>query len=414
MLLQVRDLHRKPTRGFGIQLDYREAGTPAKAAGSAPDQAMKSRYEAGPDHRGGWNSDKIRQQAFGEPKGSTSEDPAMKNRGWMALLLALALAVPALAQQSSTDQAQSNSGASTQAAPAAQTDQSTQAPATQTDQSTQAPASATQTTGQASTAQSGTAQTGARQPLAVDKKQGFWGKLNPFARKKYVQKQLSPVRDRVNELDELTAENSKNIKDVDSRAQEGIRLASAKANEADQHATDAGNRAQQANQTAQQATTRITTVENVVSNIDQYKPNTQTEIRFRAGQNVLSKRAKEALDQMAEPLKNQRGYIIEVQGFSSGRGQTAIANSQRMAESVVRYLVLNHDVPVYRIYLLGMGNAPVQANTQNGTKAKRTSGGRVEVSLLKNDLEQLSANGGNAAPANAPAQTQQPEQPQQK
>jgi OmpA family len=116
---------------------------------------------------------------------------------------------------------------------------------------------------------------------------------------------------------------------------------------------------------------------------------------------------------MAEPLKNQRGYIIEVQGFSSGRGQTAIANSQRMAESVVRYLVLNHDVPVYRIYLLGMGNAPVQASTQNGTKAKRTSGGRVEVSLLKNDLEQLSANGGNAAPANAPAQTQQPEQPQQ-
>ena len=327
----------------------------------------------------------------------------MKNRGWMALLLALALAVPALAQQSSTDQAQSNSGASTQAAPA-----------TQTDQSTQAPASSTQTTGQASTAQGGSTQTGARQPLAVDKKQGFWGKLNPFARKKYVQKQLSPVRDRVNELDELTAENSKNIKDVDSRAQEGIRLASAKANEADQHATDAGNRAQQANQTAQQATTRITTVENVVSNIDQYKPNTQTEIRFRAGQNVLSKRAKEALDQMAEPLKNQRGYIIEVQGFSSGRGQTAIANSQRMAESVVRYLVLNHDVPVYRIYLLGMGNAPVQASTQNGTKAKRTSGGRVEVSLLKNDLEQLSANGGNAAPANAPAQTQQPEQPQQK
>jgi outer membrane protein OmpA-like peptidoglycan-associated protein len=327
----------------------------------------------------------------------------MRNRGWMALLLALALTVPALAQQSSTDQSQSNNGASTQAAPS-----------TQTDQNPPAAASPAQSNSQAATTQTGSTQNGAHQPLVVDKKQGFWGKLNPFARKKYVQRQLSPVRDRVNELDELTAENSKNIKDVDSRAQEGIRQATAKANEADQHAVDAGTRAQQANQTAQQATARIGTVENVVSNIDQYKPSTQTEIRFRSGQNVLSKRAKEALDQMAEPLKNQRGYIIEVQGFSSGRGQTAIGNSQRMAESVVRYLVLNHNVPVYRIYLLGMGNAPVQSSTEGGAKPKRTSGGRVEVSLLKNDLEQLTANGGSAAPSTPPAeQTQPPQQPQQ-
>ena len=59
-------------------------------------------------------------------------------------------------------------------------------------------------------------------------------------------------------------------------------------------------------------------------------------------------------------MKSQRGYIIEVQGFSSGKGQAAIANSQKMAESVVRYLVLNHEIPVYRIYLVGMGNAPVR------------------------------------------------------
>ena len=41
---------------------------------------------------------------------------------------------------------------------------------------------------------------------------------------------------------------------------------------------------------------------------------------------------------MATPLKDQRGYVVEVQGFSSGHGQVAIANSQKMAESVVRYL----------------------------------------------------------------------------
>jgi len=164
-----------------------------------------------------------------------------------------------------------------------------------------------------------------------------------------------------------------------------------KVNEADQHAVDAGNRAQAAQNTANQATTRLTTVEQVVGNIDQYKASTQTEIRFRPGQSVLNTNAKTALDDLATPLKSQHGYIVEVQGFSSGHGQAAIASSQKMADAVVRYLVLNHDIPVYRIYVVGMGNAPAPSQDQTTAKAKHTSGGRVEVSLLKNDLEQLAA-----------------------
>jgi len=299
----------------------------------------------------------------------------MKNRVLVALFVAVVLALPALAQQTgSTSQDQSPSSQSTQAAPATQT-------APTTDQTSSAAVGAT-----------------GKQPLQPETRQGFWGKMNPWARKKYVQRQTEPIRDRVNELDELTANNSKQIKDVDARAQQGIQLASAKANEADQHAIDAGNKAQAAQTTATQANTRLTTVEQVVGNIDQYKATTQTEIRFRPGQSVLSQNAKTALDEMATPLKDQRGYIIEVQGFSSGHGQAAIATSQKMADSVVRYLVLNHDVPVYRIYVVGMGNAPVpSASADDQSKTKRTSGGRVEISLLKNDLEQLSSNATPAA-----------------
>src|SRR5215468_10510200 len=256
-----------------------------------------------------------------------------------SLALAASLIVPAAFAQQSDKQ---SAPASQQVAPAAQT-QTTQ---TQAAPDTNAPNT------------NNDANLSARQPLQPDTHEGFWGKLNPFARKKYVQRQTAPIRDRVNELDELTSQNTKLIKDVDSRAQQGIQLASNKANEADQHAIDAGNRANAAQQTATQATTRLTTVEQVVGNIDQYSPSTQTEIRFKPGQTVLSKAAKDALDEMATPLKSQRGYIVEVQGFSSGHGQTAIQNSQKMAESVVRYLVLNHDIPVYRIYLVGMGNAP--------------------------------------------------------
>jgi outer membrane protein OmpA-like peptidoglycan-associated protein len=206
----------------------------------------------------------------------------------------------------------------------------------------------------------------------------------------------------VNELDELTAKNAKMIADVDTRATEGIRQAMSKANDADTHAVDAGNRANQAQQSAQQASTRIGTVEQAVTKIDQYQPVTQAEIRFRPGQAVLSKNAKEALDGMATSLKDQKGYIIEVQGFSSGRGSAAIENSRQMAQSVVRYLVLNHDVPVYRIYTVGMGNVPVQAT--DGGKQTRIRGGRVEISLLKNGLGDLASNApANGNPAQEPA-----------
>jgi outer membrane protein OmpA-like peptidoglycan-associated protein len=285
----------------------------------------------------------------------------MKNRILLVLPLAAAIALPVMAQTSST-QDQSNSTNNTQSADNAS----------------------------------------GKQPLQPPAREGFWGRVNPFARKNYVKRQTEPIRDRVNELDELTAANSKAIKDTDARAQAGIKMASDKADQADQHAVDAGNKAQQAQQSAQQASNRIQTVETVVGNIDQYKASNQTEIRFRPGQTMLSKAAKDALDEMANGVKGQHGYIIEVQGFSSGKGQVAIQNSQKMAESVVRYLVLNHEIPVYRIYLVGMGNAP----TTGDENTKHISGGRVEVSLLKNDLEQLSSN--SSAPMNTNDQQQQP------
>ena len=72
--------------------------------------------------------------------------------------------------------------------------------------------------------------------------------------------------------------------------------------------------------------------------------------------------------------------MIEVRGFAAGQGQAAIRSSQKIADSVVRYLVLTHDIPMYRIHTLSVGNAAKM------TQAKHSSGSRVEVSVFKNDL----------------------------
>ena len=56
-------------------------------------------------------------------------------------------------------------------------------------------------------------------------KEGFWGRVNPMARKKWVKKRLDPINDRLTELDQVNAKNSSDIKDVDSRATAGIKKA---------------------------------------------------------------------------------------------------------------------------------------------------------------------------------------------
>src|ERR1035437_9849510 len=109
-------------------------------------------------------------------------------------------------------------------------------------------------------------------PLQGQSKEGFWGKVNPFARKKWVAREVDPIKDRTNELDQLQAKNASNIKDVDRRATTGINNAMMAANGADPPPADAANGANAAQGTATTASSRTDALNGTVSNLDQYKP----------------------------------------------------------------------------------------------------------------------------------------------
>ncbi|HTV05692.1 MAG TPA: OmpA family protein [Acidobacteriaceae bacterium] len=273
-----------------------------------------------------------------------------------ALLVAAALGMPAVAQQtSSATSAQVQTGATAGANP-----------------------------NDASTYATGN-------PLPVKSNEGFWGHMNPFARKKWVHRQIDPVKDRLNELDQLQEKNANDIKDVDARAQAGIHQAQSTADQANQTATAANTTATQANQLAQQASTQTAQLDTTVSNLDQYKNVNDVVIRFRPGQTVLNARAKDALSQIASQIQGQKGYIIEVTGYSHLRGQAGIRNSQHMSEAVVRYLA-EHQIPVYRIHQVAMGNAPMDDSETV------SHGSAVRVALMQNSLATLnspSADGGS-------------------
>ncbi len=216
--------------------------------------------------------------------------------------------------------------------------------------------------------------------------------------KKYVRNETTPLINKTNELDDLTAKNTKDIKDVDARAQAGIQAVQAKAAEVDQKALAAGKTADDAQTTANAATKRVDTLTQTVVNLDNYRPVAETSVHFGFNKDNLTKKAKEALDQLATDVPNTKGYIVTVEGGTDSVGSSDYNYdlSQRRANAVIQYLAAQHSVPAHKIYLIGLGkDKPVESNKTADGRAKNR---RVDVRLMTN-----TSGGDNPAPAAQPA-----------
>jgi len=225
-------------------------------------------------------------------------------------------------------------------------------------------------------------------PSTTPAREGFWGRVNPWARKKWVKKQTDPINDRLTELDGVNAKNAKDIQDVDSRAQAGIHQAQSAADAANQTATAANTQAQQAGATAQGASSHVDQINGTVNGLDQYKKVTEAEVKFRGGQPILSADAKKQLDDLATSVDGQHGYILEVEAHSPLAGSAGIQSSERLSEAVKRYLVTEHNIPVYRMHAVALGNAvnaDATSQDDNG-KPQRVRTSTVQIRLMENSL----------------------------
>jgi len=213
-------------------------------------------------------------------------------------------------------------------------------------------------------------------------KEGFWGRVNVFARKKWVNNRVDPIKGQINELDEVNAKNGRDIQDVDRRSQAGIRQAQSTADAANQTATLAGSQAQKAHATALGASTHVDQLNSTVSGLDQYKQASEIDVKFRGGQPILSAAARKQLDDFAASLAGHQGYILEIEGHSPAASTAGIQNSGRLAEAVKRYFVTEHQIPVYRLHTVALGNAPVVIEEET-QKVKASS---VHIRLMENSL----------------------------
>jgi OmpA-OmpF porin, OOP family len=165
----------------------------------------------------------------------------------------------------------------------------------------------------------------------------------------------------------------------------------------DQKAIAAGQAADQAQQAATQTAGRVDALNNTVANLDNYRPVAETSVHFAFNSAVLSKKAKEALDQLGTDIPNTKGYVLQLIGGtdSVGNAQYNYKLSQMRASAVVQYLATQYNVPAYKIYLAGLGKDKEVA--PNKSAAGRAKNRRVDVQLMTNVQESTAAQ--NVTPA---------------
>lgn len=235
------------------------------------------------------------------------------------------------------------------------------------------------------------------------------------ATKKYVRNTTAPIQAKVDQVGQQTTQNTQqiddtrnNVKQVDERAQSGISAAQERASTADQHAATADQHAQdamnRANQAAQQAEQGISSLRSVIANIDDYKLQNSATVPFKFDRYALTQEAKSDLDKLVDDVKSAKRFFIAVEGYtdSTGSRQYNETLSRRRADAVVEYLVAKHDVPIYRIHMIGLGQERPVDEARN--RAARAKNRRVEVKVFSADQVTASMQGqGSAA-----SRTQQP------
>jgi OOP family OmpA-OmpF porin len=217
------------------------------------------------------------------------------------------------------------------------------------------------------------------------------------ASKNYVKSQTTPLINKTNELDDLTAKNTKDIKDVDARAQAGIAAVNTKTAEVEVKAQTAGQTAASAQQLADAANSRVGMLTNTVANLDNYHAVAETSVKFGFNKDNLTQKSQEALDQLASSIASTKGYIIALEGGTDSVGSADYNYdlSQRRANSVIQYLAMKYNVPAHKIYVIGLGkDKPVESNK---TSTGRADNRRVDVRLMTNTV------GDSTAPAAAPS-----------
>jgi outer membrane protein OmpA-like peptidoglycan-associated protein len=213
--------------------------------------------------------------------------------------------------------------------------------------------------------------------------------LGGCATKRYVADSVDPVNTKVGEVDQKQQNTQKQLDQAETK----ISAADEKASSADARAGDALGRADAASKKSDQVKDELRgELNDRIANLDDYKSAGDVTVLFKFNSAELTPDGKQQLDQLVtSEVGNLKRYFIAIQGFTDkvGAAEYNLNLSRRRAEAVRTYLVGQHNVPVFRIQIVGLGkDKPV--NDQK-TRNDREKNRRVEVTVFNADAGQAAS-----------------------
>jgi len=235
------------------------------------------------------------------------------------------------------------------------------------------------------------------------------------ATKKHVRQTVAPVEARVTEAERQNTQQQAALGELEnsvSRADERAMDAEKKASQAGEAAKVAHNRADSAFGRADSAFGRADSAHTLAEstrsrltelaeNIDNYELVTTEKVLFRPNRFQLTNEMKQQLDAAVSSLQGNRNFVLEIQGYADATGSKThnLELSRKRADAVVRYLTVQHNVPLRRINVLGIGEEDPTAD--NSTREGRQQARRVEVRVYSLNLGETKAATETATPTTA-------------
>jgi OOP family OmpA-OmpF porin len=205
--------------------------------------------------------------------------------------------------------------------------------------------------------------------------------ISGCATKGYVRQQVEPVQGRLDQIAEDKLKQDERIGQVET----DVERTEMRVGSAEEKLTTVEGRLSDALAKSERTAREVEELRQVLGNLDDYNLSAESTVNFGFDQAELTDEAKAALDQFVAQSGAAKRYLISVEGHTDPIGSDGynLDLSRRRADSVVRYLVTRHNIPVYRIFMLGFGKQNLVAEGRG--REERARNRRVEVKLYSAD-----------------------------
>ena len=181
------------------------------------------------------------------------------------------------------------------------------------------------------------------------------------------------LKDHVDRVATQTDQNTKNIASV----KDDVAKVDTKANQVRTETQKAQSTADKAvTDTASLSTSvdrNVGTINRRIDNLNNYSVVTEKTVYFRFNSASPTNGYDEALSEVANLMNQNKGAIIVLEGHTDSTGQDTynVNLAEKRADAVLHHLVVDMNLPMYRIYKMGYGEAhPVAPNDNKSDREK--------------------------------------------